>query len=340
MRPLLEVRDLSLRLPARAERPILDGVSLHVDPGEMVGLVGESGSGKSVTARMVLGLVPDGSQVEGSVRVGDREVVGASRAEILQLRRSEVSMIFQDPRAGINPIRRVGDFLTESLRLNRKWTAARARAQAVELLRAVGLDDAERHLRQYPHELSGGMLQRVMIAGALTVEPKLLLCDEPTTALDVTTQAEILHILKKLQAEREMGLLFITHDLDLAAAVCDRVYVMYAGQIVESAPAVKLFGAPAHPYTAGLLASTPDLSGGHRRLVPIKGAPLSLLEKPSGCSFTSRCAYALEGVCDAEVPPLVDGGGDGNGGHAVRCLRSAELGPQLATLGTGDGSAR
>jgi oligopeptide/dipeptide ABC transporter ATP-binding protein len=132
-----------------------------------------------------------------------------------------------------------------------------------------------------------------------------------------------------------MGLLFITHDLDLAAAVCDRVYVMYAGQIVENAPAAKLFGAPEHPYTAGLLASTPDLSGGHRRLVPIKGAPLSLLEKPSGCSFTSRCAYALEGVCDAEVPPLVDGGG-----HAVRCLRSAELGPQLAALGTRDGSAR
>ena len=172
----------------------------------------------------------------------------------------------------------------------------------LELLRAVGLDDAERHFRQYPHELSGGMLQRVMIAGALTVEPKLLLCDEPTTALDVTTQAEILQILKRLQAEREMGVLFITHDLDLAAAVCDRVYVMYAGRIVESAPAATVFGAPAHPYTAGLLSSTPDLSGEHRRLVPIKGAPLSLLEKPSGCSFASRCAYAVEGFCDVEVP--------------------------------------
>ena len=332
---LLEIRDLSLRLPGRAERPILDEVSLEVGASEMVGLVGESGSGKSVTARMIIGLQPEGSEADGSVHVGDSEVLTASRDRLLELRRSDVAMIFQDPRAGINPIRRVGDFLTESLRHNRRWPAARARSTALELLRAVGLDDAERHFRQFPHELSGGMLQRVMIAGALTVEPKLLLCDEPTTALDVTTQAEILQILKKLQTEREMGVLFITHDLDLAAAVCDRVYVMYAGRIVESASAARLFGAPGHPYTAGLLSSTPDLSGAHGRLVPIKGAPLSLLESPIGCSFTSRCDYALEGVCDVEVPALVS-----TGGHAVRCLRSEELASQLAALGTTDGRAR
>ena len=333
-RALLQIRDLSLRLPGRAERPILDQVSLDVAAGEMVGLVGESGSGKSVTARMVLGLSPDGSEVDGSVRVNDLEVLAAARDRLLEMRRTDVSMIFQDPRAGINPIRRVGDFLTESLRLNRKWPAARARAKALELLRAVGLDDAERHVKQYPHELSGGMLQRVMIAGALTVEPKLLLCDEPTTALDVTTQAEILQILKGLQAEREMGVLFITHDLDLAAAVCDRVYVMYAGRIVESAGAGDVFGAPQHPYTAGLLSSTPDLSGERRRLVPIKGSPLSLLEAPVGCSFRSRCSYAVEGRCDTEVPPLVD-----TGAHAVRCLRSDELGQQLAGLVTRGGGA-
>ena len=181
-------------------------------------------------------------------------------------------MIFQDPRAGINPIRRVGDFLTESLRLNHRWPAERAREQALELLRAVGLDDAERHFRQHPHELSGGMLQRVMIAGALTVEPELLLCDEPTTALDVTTQAEIVQILKRLQAEREMGVLFITHDLDLAAAVCDRVYVMYAGRIVESAAAARVLrGARRTRTPPGSLSSTPDLSGAHRRLVPDPG---------------------------------------------------------------------
>jgi ABC-type dipeptide/oligopeptide/nickel transport system ATPase component len=270
---LLEIRDLWLRLPGRAERPILDEVSLQVGASEMVGLVGESGSGKSVTARMIIGLQPEGSEAEGSVHVGDCEVLTASPDRLLGLRRSDVAMIFQDPRAGINPIRRVGDFLTESLRLNRRWPAVRARTTALELLRAVGLDDAERHFRQFPHELSGGMLQRVMIAGALTVKPKLLLCDEPTTALDVTTQAEILQILKRLQTERDMGVLFITHDLDLAAAVCDRVYVMYAGRIVESAPAPEVFGGPRHPYTAGLLSSTPDLSGSHRRLVPIKGAP-------------------------------------------------------------------
>jgi oligopeptide/dipeptide ABC transporter ATP-binding protein len=324
---LLEIQDLSLRLPGRANRPILDEVSLQVGASEMVGLVGESGSGKSVTARMIIGLRPEGSEVEGSVHVGDCDVLAASRERLLALRRSDVSMIFQDPRAGINPIRRVGDFLTESLRHNRRWPAGRARGHALELLRAVGLDDAERLFRQYPHELSGGMLQRVMIAGALSVEPQLLLCDEPTTALDVTTQAEILRILKDLQVERQMGVLFITHDLDLAAAVCDRVYVMYAGRIVESASAADVFGTPEHPYTAGLLSSTPDLSGTHGRLVPIKGSPLSLLDSPTGCSFSPRCSYALEGVCDVEVPQLV-----ATGGHAVRCLRSQELGPQLAAL--------
>ena len=247
MAALLEIENLSLHLPGRAERPILDDVTLAVAAGEMVGLVGESGSGKSVTARTVLGLWPDHSEVEGVVRVGDCDVLDATRDRLLELRRSEVSMIFQDPRAGINPIRRVGDFLTESLRRNHHVPKDRARSQAVELLRAVGLDDPERHFRQYPHELSGGMLQRVMIAGALTVQPRLLLCDEPTTALDVTTQAEILQILKKLQAEREMGVLFITHDLDLAAAVCDRVYVMYAGRIVESATRVSGIRCPGPP---------------------------------------------------------------------------------------------
>jgi oligopeptide/dipeptide ABC transporter ATP-binding protein len=182
------------------------------------------------------------------------------------------------------------------------------------------------------------MLQRVMIAGALTVEPDLLLCDEPTTALDVTTQAEILGILRRLQAEQGMGVLFITHDLDLAAALCDRVYVMYAGRIVESAQAGTVFGSPQHPYTAGLLASTPDLSGAHRRLVPIPGAPLSLLEQPPGCAFAARCAFAVD-LCTGRVPDLVTSDRTTSAAHAVRCHRSPELASTLAGLVTRDGAA-
>jgi peptide/nickel transport system ATP-binding protein len=330
---LLEIESLSLRMPWLAKRPLLDGVSLGVDAGEVVGLVGESGSGKSLTARAVLRLLPQDAEVDGRITVGDTEVLAASKDEVRALRRSTVSMVFQDPRAGINPIRRIGDFLTESLRLNHGWPKDKAKARALELLQAVGLPDPERHLRQFPHELSGGMLQRVMIAGALTVEPRLLLCDEPTTALDVTTQAEILSILGRLQREQGMGMLFITHDLDLAAAVCDRVYVMYAGRIVEQSPAQSLFDRPRHPYTAGLLASTPGVDADHDRLVSIPGAPLSLLENPSGCAFAGRCAFAQDG-CRTAQPPLVV-----EGDRSVRCIRSVELRDALRGLGRQDGGA-
>ena len=333
MSRLLEIESLSLRMPWLAKRPLLDGVSLGVDAGEVVGLVGESGSGKSLTARAVLRLLPQNADVDGRITVGDTEVLEASTDEVRALRRSTVSMVFQDPRAGINPIRRIGDFLTESLRLNHGWPKDKARARALELLQAVGLPDPERHLRQFPHELSGGMLQRVMIAGALTVEPRLLLCDEPTTALDVTTQAEILAILGRLQREQGMGMLFITHDLDLAAAVCDRVYVMYAGRIVEQSPAQALFDRPRHPYTAGLLASTPGVDADHDRLVSIPGSPLSLLENPPGCAFAPRCAYAQD-ACRAGQPALVV-----EGDRAVRCIRSVELRDALRGLGRHDGGA-
>jgi len=317
--PLLRLSDVWLRIPAVARRPVLAGVDLEVHAGEVVGLVGESGSGKSVTARAVLGLVPRGAQVEGSVTVDGLDVLSASPGRLRRLRSQTAAMVFQDPRAGINPLRRIGDHLTEGARFAQRGDVRAARGRAVELLAAVGLPDPERHLRQFPHELSGGMLQRVMIAGALMGSPRLLLCDEPTTALDVTTQAEIVRILRRLQQERGMGMLFITHDLDLAASVCDRVLVMYAGQVVEQAPALELFRAPRHPYTAGLLASTPSLEAEHGRLAPIRGVPLSLLADPAGCPFADRCDHVVEGPCTTGRIDLV-----GDERHASRCVLTAE----------------
>jgi peptide/nickel transport system ATP-binding protein len=313
--PLLRLADVWLRLPEVARRPILAGVDLEVNAGEVVGLVGESGPGKSVTARTALGLLPAAAQVEGTVCVDGLDVLAASSGRLRRLRSDTASMVFQDPRAGINPMRRSGDHLTEAARFARKDDVRAARKRAVELLGAVGLPDPERHLRQFPHELSGGMLQRVMIAGALMGSPKLLLCDEPTTALDVTTQAEIVAILRRLQREQGMGMLFITHDLDLAASVCDRILVMYAGQVVEHASAVDLFREPRHPYTAGLLASTPSLEAVADRLRPIKGSPLSLMADPPGCPFAERCDHTVEGLCDSSRIELV-----GEPAHRSRCV--------------------
>ena len=331
---LLRVSDVSLRLPEVARRPLLDHVDLTVDRGEVVGLVGESGSGKSVTARAILGLLPRGAEVDGGIEVDALDVLSAGRDDRRRLRTSTVSMVFQDPRAGINPLRRIGDYLTEALRLSSGVDDRAATSRALDLLGAVGLPDPRRHLRQFPHELSGGMLQRVMIAGALMGDPSLLLCDEPTTALDVTTQAEIVAILARLQAEQGMGMLFITHDLDLAAAICDRVYVMYAGRVVERAEAMELFAKPQHPYTAGLLASTPSADQDHDRLLPVAGSPLSLLEDPPGCAFAARCEFRVEPLCTASTPSLVEAEG-----HAVRCTRSHEIAADLSQQAHGVRSA-
>ncbi|MFC9861084.1 MULTISPECIES: ABC transporter ATP-binding protein [unclassified Streptomyces] len=330
---LLEYEDLSIELPGMA-RPVLDHVGLTVSAGEVVALVGESGSGKSVTARAALGLFPAGAGIEGQVRVDGTGLVGADAASLRTVRTAATSMIFQDPRAAINPVRRIGDFLTESLRMCHRWSKDRANVRAVELLTAVGLPDPARHLNQYPHELSGGMLQRVMIAGALSTEPRLLLCDEPTTALDVSTQAEIMAILGRLQRERDLGLLLITHDIELAAAACDRIYVMYAGRIVETAPTAALFAAPRHPYTAALLSSSPPLSapdGPVARLTPIPGAPMGLLDSAPGCSFAARCHAVRPGLCDQSPPPL-----ERHGPALVACHRTDEL---TDTHGAADAAA-
>ncbi|MFI0975895.1 ABC transporter ATP-binding protein [Streptomyces sp. NPDC021093] len=298
--PVLDVHDLHLTLPGTA-RPVLDGVDLTVGPGETVALVGESGSGKSLTSRSALGLLPPDALTSGTVRVAGEDVLTMSADRLGALRTGSVAMIFQDPRAALNPLRRIGDFLTEGVRsAGAKKEAATARA--VELLDAVGLDESA--LTKYPSQVSGGMLQRVMIAAALMGGPALLLADEPTTALDVTTQAEVIALLTRLRRHFGTGLLFVTHDLDLAAAISDRVYVMYAGRIAETGPADALFARPRHPYTAALLSSTPRLTAPGGRLAAIPGQPPDLRTPLTGCAFADRCALAT-GICRERVPEFV-----------------------------------
>lgn len=314
----LEFTEFSVNLATGAARPVLAEVSLHVARGEVVGLVGESGSGKSTTAKAALGLVPPGATVSGTVAVDGESVFDLDADAVRRLRTVTAAMVFQDARTALNPVRRVGDFLTEQLE-QVGWTRRAATRRMLELLEAVRIPDPERRLRQFPHELSGGMLQRVSVAAALAMEPALLLADEPTSALDVSTQAETMALLGRLQREHRFAMLFITHDLHLATAVCDRVYVMYAGRIVEEQPGATLLARPRHPYTRGLLDSAPALEG-TRRLVPVPGRPLSLDEAVTGCPFVARCAHA-EPEC-AQWQPTMTAVGE----HAsAACRRLAEV---------------
>ncbi|WP_371618774.1 ABC transporter ATP-binding protein [Streptomyces sp. NBC_00454] len=297
----LDIQGLRLSLP-NTVRPVLDGVDLTVGARETVALVGESGSGKTLTSRSVLRLLPEKARTEGTVRVVGDDVLTMTPGQLRVLRTSTAAMIFQDPRAAINPMRRVGDFLTESLRLNAKMAKDAAEERAVTMLEAVGLTGGA--LRKYPGQLSGGMLQRVMIAAALMGDPALILADEPTTALDVTTQAEVVALLGDLRERFGTGLLFVTHDLGLAAAISDRVYVMYAGRIVETGPADDLFTRPRHPYTVALLNSTPRLDAPRGRLAAIEGRPPSLREELTGCPFAARCVFATD-VCTRQAPELL-----------------------------------
>jgi peptide/nickel transport system ATP-binding protein len=318
--PLLELDGVTVHLPVEGSmRAVLQDVSFAIRPGEALGLVGESGSGKSMTARAIDRLLPPGASVAGRILFGGRDVMSLSGADLKRFR-GEVAMIFQDPRAHTNPVRRIGDFMTEALRTNAGVPVAVAEQQAVKLLKSVGIEDGERRLRQYPHELSGGLLQRVMIATALLTKPRLLLADEPTTALDVTTQAEVLAILDNLRSELRLSMLFITHNLELAAAICDRTVVMYAGQVVELRESSLLHEQPLHPYTAALAAARPNIDATAHRLTAIKGRPLSAFEAPDdACAFTARCPHAAD-ECRKGRPALVelDGG-------LTRCVRAHEL---------------
>jgi oligopeptide/dipeptide ABC transporter ATP-binding protein len=316
---LLAVDGLTVRLQVGgAMRTVLDDVSISIGAGESLGLVGESGSGKSMTARSIARLLPRGAESTGAIEFAGNDV-RAFRGSALRTYRTDVAMVFQDPRVHVNPVRRIGDFMTEALRTNGNVDRRVAETRAAELLDEVGVDDPRRRLRQHPHELSGGLLQRVMIATALLTEPRLLLADEPTTALDVTTQAEVVAILDELRRDRGMAMLFITHDLDLAGAICDRTAVMYAGQIVEQRVSALLYEDPLHPYTAGLVAARPRIDSSSERLDAIPGRPRSAFEAPAGCAFGDRCGFA-EQACHAARPAIevIDGG-------STRCRRALEL---------------
>ncbi len=305
MSALLEVDGVTVTLPvAGMQQPVLRDISFTLGQGEALGLVGESGSGKSMTARAIGRLLPPGAQCEGRISFDGDDVLAFDRNALRRYRTNGVAMIFQDPRASINPVRRVGDFLTEALCTNGGLKQDVANDRAADLLDAVGIDDPRRRMRQYPHQLSGGMLQRVMIAAALLIDPRLILADEPTTALDVTTQAEVMAILDTLRRERGVSMLFITHDLELAAAVCDRTAVMYAGSLVEEQRSLNLDSDPLHPYTAALVQARPDITFTHDRLLAIPGRPLSAFEAPAGCAFGPRCPHS-EPACAEAVPPLL-----------------------------------
>ncbi|MGA1629658.1 MAG: ABC transporter ATP-binding protein [Ilumatobacteraceae bacterium] len=316
--PVLQIRDLKVTFstplgPLVAVR----GIDLDVHPGEMTAVVGESGSGKSVSFLAAMGLLPRTATVEGSVMLDGHQLVGASPKLLRSIRGRLLSMIFQDPLSALNPVHRIGAQISEMLRAHSSMSERAARIRAVELLEIVGIPQPGDRAMQYPHEFSGGMRQRVVIAMAIANSPKVLIADEPTTALDVTVQAQILEVIQRVQAQFGTAVVLITHDLGVVARVCERVNVMYAGRVVERADIGTIFDEPTHPYTRGLLASLPQ--AGVERLVPIAGFPPNMLNPPTGCAFRTRCKHAVD-ACSQRLPEL-----EPLGSSMTACIRAKEL---------------
>lgn len=305
---LLEIKDekLSFFTPA-GEVKALNGVSFSMNEGEVLGIVGESGSGKSVTAYSIMGLTAyPGKLIGGTIYFNGHQIEKMSEKEMRKIRGNEVSIIFQDPMTSLNPVYTIGNQITEVIRLHTGKSKKEAYDRAKELLELVGINEPTKRLKQYPHELSGGMRQRVMIAIALACEPKLLIADEPTTALDVTIQAQILELMQELRQKLGMSIIMITHDLGVVASMCERIAVMYAGHIVEYGTADEIFYEPKHEYTKGLINSISKLSAQEiERLVPIEGQPVDLLNPPAGCPFAPRCANCMK-ICLREMPPKTE----------------------------------
>ena len=315
---LLEVKNLhvSFFTPA-GEVKAVNGISYDVYYDEVMGIVGESGSGKSVEAYSIIGLLQSpGKVMEGSITLEGEDMLAKTSSEMVDYRGSQVAMIFQNPMTCLNPVYTIGNQLTEALRAHDKSISKEdADKRAMEMLEQVGINNVEKRMKQYPHELSGGMRQRVMIAMGLICHPKLLIADEPTTALDVTIQAQILELMKELQKKNHMGIIFITHNLGVVAEVCDKVSVMYAGKMVEQGPVDEIFYEPGHPYTMGLLRSMPRVDAeSYERLIPIEGSPVDMLNPPEGCPFAPRCEHAMK-VCLQKMPPYVELGDN----HRAAC---------------------
>ncbi|WP_251553699.1 ABC transporter ATP-binding protein [Neobacillus muris] len=328
---LLELQNVCLELKRNHKYvKILDEVSFQVNQGETVGIVGESGCGKSMTALSIMRLLPEKAKLKGTIKLEDEDVTKFSKKALEKVRGNKLSMIFQDPLTSLNPLHTVGKQIEETLMLHTDLTKSQRKQRVVELLREVGLPRAEELVHEYPHQLSGGMRQRIMIAIAMACNPSLLICDEPTTALDVTVQAQILELMNSLKKMNEMGIIMITHDLGVVAEVCDRVIVMYAGKVVEQAGVKELFQNPKHPYTKGLIESIPKLGERKQILGSIPGTVPAPDKLPSGCKFADRCSYAMD-TCRRKMPPMVHITNE----HSASCwLLEEEEGEQFVTSGS------